>query len=180
MEGCPAEDDVGASVQPERKDVSTQTLDRASEFRLEVRASPLDHLWRDVDGDHAAVRDSLEQKAGQTAAAAAGIQDGLTAAEPQPIEQALPPLELRVSDAVVALGVPTVGVAHRRPHPGPPPRGEGSNDPPPKGEGINALGKSELSRPPAGCAHRCRTVPAAGAHPDPARDKGKRSARSSP
>ena len=58
-------------------------------------------------------RQALEQHLGDPAAAAAGVEDGLVAAQAEPVDDALGPVDLRPRDAVVGPGVPVAGAGHR-------------------------------------------------------------------
>ena len=68
---------------------------------------------RSVDGDHAAVREALEELLGDPPGPAAGIEDRLVAAQLEPVEDLAPQRLDRRRDPVVRLCVP-VSRAHRR------------------------------------------------------------------
>ena len=68
-----------------------------------------DHVRRAVDGVDAAARESFEEVEGDGAGAAAGVEDGLVAAEAEVVDDGLRPAAHGRADALVDFGVP-VGV----------------------------------------------------------------------
>ncbi len=73
---------------------------------IERLARVLDHRLGRVHRHDVAARQPVEQKLRDVARAAAGVEDGLVAAQRQALEHALRPLELRRGDAVVRRRVP--------------------------------------------------------------------------
>ena len=69
------------------------------------RAS-LDHRGRAVDGDHCAAREPLDQRRGDAAGAAAGVEHALVAAQLEPVEHLAAHRLQRRGDALVGGGVP--------------------------------------------------------------------------
>ena len=68
-----------------------------------------DHVGRAIDGVDAAAGQALEQVEGDGAGAAAGVEDGLVAAQVQVIDDGLRPAAHGRADAVVDVGVPVGG-----------------------------------------------------------------------
>lgn len=108
-----AEDGICRRVRDVRREVCADELDAIAE-RRKPPARFLDHVRGAVDRDDATARQSLREHAREPSAAAARIDDGLTTFEWKAVEHAEPPVELRVGDTLVSLGIPFVRRAHGR------------------------------------------------------------------
>ena len=98
----------------------TSTVGRAA-----ARRASLDHRARAVDGDHAPARQPLGQRRGHPAGAAARVEHGLVAAQPQPRQHVAAHRLERRAEPLVGGGVPVARRHTRRTHrvrPAAPPR----------------------------------------------------------
>ena len=86
--------------------VGDAQLDPVAELG-QVLAGVLDHRRRGVDADHPALGQALAEQPRHPAAAAAGVEHGLVAAQVEPGEHLAPPLLLRVGDLVVGRARPS-------------------------------------------------------------------------
>ena len=115
MEGGGTEDRVDTLVDGKRVDqvgedeVNPPRVGRQAFRRL------VEHRPRRVQRDRAARGYALQQAFGDTSAAAAGVKNGLVAAQLQPLEHHPAPPRHRVGDAVVGLGVPLLARLHALP-----------------------------------------------------------------
>jgi hypothetical protein len=106
VEGGGAEDGIRCPFELEVLQVGAAEGDAVAEGGSEVRCRFIDHVLRLVDGDDMAVGEAFEQKFSEAAGATAGIDDSFAAVEGQAIEHRAAPIDVRIGDAVVALGVP--------------------------------------------------------------------------
>ena len=85
-------------------------LEQVGDAHVDVGAEPLagggDHRGRLVDRDHPPARQPLDQRLGDAARPAAGVEHALVAVELQPVEHGEPERLHRAGDAVVAASVP--------------------------------------------------------------------------
>ena len=106
VEGRGRQDGVHGLVDRERgRQVGEHEPDPIAE-RREPAPRGLEHRRRAVERDHGAVGEPFGDKRRDASRTAPGVQDGLVAAELEPVDDDRAPPEPRVGDRVVRLGVP--------------------------------------------------------------------------